>query len=1103
MLGTLTAVLATLTSMLATSTAVLTTLLTVMLALTAILATPTAMLTTLTTGAIRLLIPPAVALLPGCLEPNQGGSVAGQGLVTRQGLMVGGEIDGNMHGRESSCSCDEPAELQQVEGGATAAAKKNGGGGYGMDRADMVGGGGGGSGGGGGETGRDGATSLGGGGEADDQRVLAQPPLHILQSVRPEPLNGYIEQGQEGSAGGMAPVIHGMLLAHPTAETPQELEWDDLIGRIEAEIEKPQASSCVDGESSSIARQDSQIVTSSEGAVPPNDAGALKREAGKGKARRVVQRKRPANSTSKFRGVTHHCRTGRWEAHIWKRPANSTSKFRGVTHYCRTGRWEAHVWEEGRQVYLGGFDSEKQAALMYDIAALKMRGEDAQTNLPPEEYTKYTKEIEAVPKEELILLLRRHSKGFARGTSKYRGVTKHQKGRWEARIGHVEGKRYDYLGLFGHPFSPFLSHPVSLVPRVGEGKRYDYLGLFDTQEQAAMAYDRAAGREGKRYDYLGLFDTQEQAAMAYDRAAVRQRGQQAVTNFDLAMYADDIREFNLMAQRLQQQRAMQAHSTYPQIPQFHHLPWSGVLSGDWSGDFNRASSALVSGSTAPLLSHRSLSSGSVLLSPSNLTAATNTPVPAASNAFHGISSSGSGSFLAAADVSCSSWLAGVAPPLQLPANPYLPRGMGMDRKGSEGMAGVDLSGFTGRGGFASAGLSTFTPPVSSLTAPAGLIAPGGMAGEVGGMAVGALRGLSCPSQVLVASAAVAPAVPAAAAGAAVAAAAPAATAAAMTAPASTAVVSAPTDPISAPHPFSPAPATPVPPAVLSAPATPAAPTAPASSPPQSASPDAPAAVALAHGEGKDWWMGHNNSNGRSAASPLGSSPLVASPLQGSPLGSPTTAVQADVSASDAAASAVAESQSQAVNDCEGNGKHHADSHAADGRATNGCATNGFATNGCTHTGNSKGQQQRVDSLDSAEVKHIYGAITPLFQGNTAAPYSHPNALSRGLSLCDKQSASAVHHALLDLFDLNNDLSRRDHGLSRPEHHLSQPQQELARAGKNLSQPEEGASGIMENCQQTAPPHSPPLIPPFPPTSPSSRLERSSTVSLELLLQEKV
>ncbi|CAI5480603.1 unnamed protein product [Closterium sp. Yama58-4] len=349
------------------------------------------------TDAIGLLIQPAIGLPPGCLEPSQAGLA-----------VVGGDIEGNLHGRESSCSCDEPVGQRQVKGGAAASGGgENGDGGYGMDIAETLGGGrgevGGGGGrsggGGGGETERDGATSVGGR-EADSQRVLAQPPLHILQSVRPEPLNGYNEQGQEGPAGSMAPVIHGMLLAHPTAEKPQELEWDDLIGRIEAEIEKPQASSCVDGESSSIARQDSQIVTSGEGAVPPSDAGATKREAGKGKARRVVQRKRPANSTSKFRGVTHH---------------------------CRTGRWEAHIWEEGRQVYLGGFDSEKQAALMYDIAALKMRGEDAQTNLPPEEYTKYTKEIEAVPKEELILLLRRHSKGFARGTSKYRGVTKHQK----------------------------------------------------------------------------------------------------------------------------------------------------------------------------------------------------------------------------------------------------------------------------------------------------------------------------------------------------------------------------------------------------------------------------------------------------------------------------------------------------------------------------------------------------------------------------------------------------------------------------------------------------------------------------------------------------
>ena len=62
----------------------------------------------------------------------------------------------------------------------------------------------------------------------------------------------------------------------------------------------------------------------------------------------------------------HHCKTG----HIC----------------CRTGRYEAHIWQEGKQVYLGGFDAEEQAALAYDLAALKFRGIDAQTNYEKSTY---------------------------------------------------------------------------------------------------------------------------------------------------------------------------------------------------------------------------------------------------------------------------------------------------------------------------------------------------------------------------------------------------------------------------------------------------------------------------------------------------------------------------------------------------------------------------------------------------------------------------------------------------------------------------------------------------------------------------------------------
>lgn len=47
-----------------------------------------------------------------------------------------------------------------------------------------------------------------------------------------------------------------------------------------------------------------------------------------------------------------------------------------------------------------------------------------------------------VTKEEVVQTLRRQSKGFQKTSSQYRGVTRHQKGKWEARIGQMVGKKY-------------------------------------------------------------------------------------------------------------------------------------------------------------------------------------------------------------------------------------------------------------------------------------------------------------------------------------------------------------------------------------------------------------------------------------------------------------------------------------------------------------------------------------------------------------------------------------------------------------------------------------------------------------------------------------
>ena len=63
-----------------------------------------------------------------------------------------------------------------------------------------------------------------------------------------------------------------------------------------------------------------------------------------------------------------------------KTQSKTSSKFIGVSFEKRRGRWDVRIRHEGKQIWIGTFDNEIDAAKAYDAAAKKYHGEFARLN---------------------------------------------------------------------------------------------------------------------------------------------------------------------------------------------------------------------------------------------------------------------------------------------------------------------------------------------------------------------------------------------------------------------------------------------------------------------------------------------------------------------------------------------------------------------------------------------------------------------------------------------------------------------------------------------------------------------------------------------------